>query len=69
MEESNSNELFNKKQIEPSDDRTAYNIYQGEMLVAEVRGTDPSNQTIIPKRVLSDYEESKLFEYASNIGS
>ncbi|MCM3570437.1 hypothetical protein [Neobacillus mesonae] len=55
---------FRKESIKPShENEPAYNVFLNETLVAEVRGSDPQHQTVIPMRALSDYEEDKLHEY------
>ncbi|MDC3417001.1 hypothetical protein [Aquibacillus salsiterrae] len=63
------NELnFHKKPIEDSNDnKPSFNVYLDQYLVAEVRGLDPKNQTIIPMRELNDYEENKLYEYLTTL--
>lgn len=67
MEESKSKSIFRHEAIKSSDDRPAYNVFKNDQLIAEVRGTNPSSQTVIPMRTLNDYEESKLHEYIGNL--
>lgn len=70
MEESKSISMFNKKEAEWStSDKPVFQIYKDDMLVAEVRGTNPAAQTVIPMRELNDYEESKLHEYIGHFCS
>ncbi|MFC3883131.1 hypothetical protein ACFOU2_06225 [Bacillus songklensis] len=70
MEESKSLSMFNKKEAEWStSDNPVFQVYQEDILVAEVRGTDPAIQRIIPMRELNDYEESKLHEYIGHFCS
>jgi hypothetical protein len=67
LEKTKSNSLFRLERTESSDSRPAFHVFKEDQLIAEVRGTDPVTQTVIPMRELSDYEESKLFEYIGNI--
>lgn len=61
---------FQKKRIKGSHtNEAAFNVYLNEMLIAEVRGETPNQQTVIPMRALSDYEEDKLHEYISSVSS
>ncbi len=58
---------FRFEKIEPSDERPAYNIYKGNALIAEVRGSHSTSQTIIPMRELDDEEEDQLNEFVSKL--
>jgi hypothetical protein len=62
MEERKPN--FHKESINSSKaNEPAFNVFLDEYLVAEVRGNDPTQLTVIPMRELNDYEEDKLHEY------
>jgi hypothetical protein len=68
MEENKPN--FHKESIKSShENEPAFNVYLDEMLVAEVRGSDPTQLTVIPMRELNDYEEDKLHEYIESMVS
>ena len=68
MEENKPN--FHKESIKIShENEPAFNVYLDEMLVAEVRGSDPTQLTVIPMRELNDYEEDKLHEYIESMVS
>jgi hypothetical protein len=67
VEESKSKSMFRHEPIESSDGKPTYNIFKGNQLIAEVRGTNPASQSIIPMRELNEYEESKLHEYIGNL--
>lgn len=55
---------FHNKPIKSSHEgEQAFNVYLNEYLVAEVRGNDPTQLTVIPMRELNNYEEDKLHEY------
>lgn len=66
MEEKKPN--FHKESIESShENEPAFNVYLNEYLIAEVRGKDPEQLTVIPMRELNDYEEDKLHEYIASM--
>jgi hypothetical protein len=59
---------FHKKTIKSSaENEPAFNVYLNECLIAEVRGSDPDQLTVIPMRELSDYNEDKLHEYIAAV--
>jgi len=61
---------FHKEPISSSsNNEPAFQVFLNENLVAEVRGTDTEHQTVIPMRELTDYEESKLYEYITSFQS
>jgi hypothetical protein len=61
---------FHKESIKSSHEHEpAFNVYLDEMLVAEVRGSDPTQLTVIPMRELNDYEEDKLHEFIESMVS
>lgn len=65
--ESKSTKMYRHEPIESSDGNPSFNIFKDDFLIAEVRGTDPANQTVIPMRELDDYDEDKLQEYLKNL--
>lgn len=68
MEEKKPN--FHKESIKSShENEPAINVYLDEMLVAEVRGNNPTQLTVIPMRELDDYQEDKLHEYIESLYS
>jgi hypothetical protein len=68
MEENKPN--FHKESITSShENEPAFNVYLDEMLVAEVRGSDPTQLTVIPMRELNDYQEDKLHEFIESMVS
>lgn len=70
MEKTKSASMFQAKETEWStSDKPVFQVYKDDMLIAEVRGTTPEFQTIIPMRELNDYEESKLHEYIGHFCS
>ncbi|MGP7817926.1 hypothetical protein [Niallia sp. 01092] len=56
--------MFQAKLVE----KNIFNIYKEDVLVAEVRGTNPETQQVIPMRELNNYEENKLHEYIGHLG-
>ncbi|RBW71357.1 alpha/beta fold hydrolase [Bacillus taeanensis] len=51
------------------DGHPAFRVYMNETLVAEVRGKDPLNQTIIPMRELNDQQEDQFHQFLVSISS
>ncbi|KAB8130753.1 hypothetical protein F9U64_14075 [Gracilibacillus oryzae] len=55
---------FHKKDINNSNNtESAFQVFLEENLIAEVRGTNPNQFTVIPMRQLDGYKEDKLDEY------
>lgn len=42
---------------------SVYDVYEGDNLVAKVRGQNADNRMVIPLRELSDDEEDELYQY------
>lgn len=45
------------------DENSVYDVYQGDILVAKVKGKSLDNKTVIPLKELSDEEEDELYQY------
>ncbi|MEK3887861.1 hypothetical protein [Bacillus sp. FSL K6-3431] len=61
-------QTFSKRRINGAHFKEpTFNVYLNDMLVAEVRGNIPNQQTVIPMRELNDYEEDKLHEYIASV--
>ncbi|MEH7511007.1 hypothetical protein V7159_25530 [Priestia megaterium] len=44
-----------------------FSVYKEGVKIAEVRGTNPQTQQVIPMHDLNDYEENKLHEYIAHL--
>ncbi|TYR80463.1 hypothetical protein FZC66_08755 [Priestia megaterium] len=65
--DSKSFSMFRAEKVERGNEKDIFNIYKEDVRVAEVRGTNPQTQQVIPMHELSDYEESKLHEYIGHL--
>ena len=66
MEESKNSKsfsMFETEKVQRGEEKDIFNIYKEGVKIAEVRGTDPQTQQVIPMHDLNDYEENKLHEY------
>ncbi len=52
--------MFETEKVQRGEEKDIFNIYKEGVKIAEVRGTDPQTQQVIPMHDLNDYEENKL---------